>query len=367
MKKSVLIFAAALLVSCADPEPATELLWKVRQSGGMMYAMQDCMCYGKDWHVSLEEAATVAPDRCDVKSVCGDYPAIVGFDLGERELCRAANIDKVPWEFMRRAAVAHAGRGGIVTFSWHARNPLTGGDAWDCSSDRVVASILPGGSEHYKFMGWLKEVADFLDSLRFDDGSLIPIIFRPYHENTGSWFWWGKDLCTEDEYKALWLMTYEYLVEERDLEGMTWAYSPSNANLVSDAMARYPGDEIIDLIGVDQYDGDKMTEVNPAFTRDLRASLEYLAVQAKEHDMLLAVTETGQGGMTVPDWWTECVLKATEGLPVSYVLTWRNAWDRNDGHWFGPFPGAPCEDDFRDFYDSDRTVFLKQLNQINKR
>ena len=87
-----------------------------------------------------------ALERSDVRDVAGKYPAIVGFDLGGIELGNACNLDGVPFDLMRRAALKHVERGGTVTFSWHPRNPYTGGDAWDISSSEVVRSVLPGGS-----------------------------------------------------------------------------------------------------------------------------------------------------------------------------------------------------------------------------
>ena len=109
---------------------------------------------------------------------------MVGFDLGGIELGNEANLDGVPFGLMRKAALTHLERGGIVTFSWHPRNPLTGGDAWDISSDQVVRSILPGGEKHAEFTLWLKRAADFIQSL----GPGAAVIFRPWHENIGSWF-----------------------------------------------------------------------------------------------------------------------------------------------------------------------------------
>ena len=67
----------------------------------------------------------------------------------------------------------------MVSLSWHARNPKTGGDAWDVSDTTVVKSILPGGENHQKFAGWLGGVADFLHSLKTADGVKIPVLSVP--------------------------------------------------------------------------------------------------------------------------------------------------------------------------------------------
>ena len=325
-------------------------------AGSTMYGHQDDLSYGHAW--------TPADDSCvrsDVREVCGDYPAIVGFDLGGIELGDSANLDGVGFDYMRKAAAAHADRGGIVTFSWHLRNPLTGGDAWDVSSDRVVASILEGGERHDEFLVWLGRLADFLESVKDSEGRTVPCIFRPWHENTGSWFWWGAGLCTPEDYKALWALTYDYLVNERGLKDMLWAYSPSSTDLRSKAMDRYPGDGIVSVIGVDRYDSMGGTEVHQDFVSGMRADLEYLSGIADEHGLMLAVTETGQEGISCPDWWIGALLPAIDGFPVTYVLTWRNAHDRPT-HFFGPWKGAECEADFIAFHDSEKTLFLEDIN-----
>ena len=141
-----LLFLAAIfpLLCCSGPKSGAELLaerlQKSVESGVIMYGHQDDLVYGHTWQVL--DAGGDDFSRSDVKAVCGNYPAVLGLELGELELGGGKNIDGVPFDVIARAAQVHYARGGIVTFSWHPRNPLTGGDAWDVSSDKVVESIL---------------------------------------------------------------------------------------------------------------------------------------------------------------------------------------------------------------------------------
>ncbi|MBR6933789.1 MAG: beta-mannosidase, partial [Bacteroidales bacterium] len=169
-----------------------ERLFETVKAGKILYGHQDDLSYGHAWRVTDPETDSLT--RSDVREVSGHYPAVVGFDLGGIETGDDNNLDSVSFTLMRRAALAHVARGGVVTFSWHPRNPLTGGDAWDISSDKVVGSILPGGEKYGEFRRWLTRVGDFFESLQTPEGERIPFIFRPWHEHTGSWFWWGKDL-----------------------------------------------------------------------------------------------------------------------------------------------------------------------------
>lgn len=358
-----LAFIAAVFISgCASgqsvsaPVTLKDYLEEAAEAGQHFYVHQDALPYGHGWVADPQGPF----DRCDVKDVCGDFPAIVGFDLGGIEMCNPANLDGVPFDVMRAAAQEHVARGGFVTFSWHLRNPLTGGDAWDVSSDQVVASILEGGECHELFMGWLCRVADFLESVKDPDGRPIECIFRPWHENTGSWFWWGAGLCTEQQYIDLWHLTYDYIVNERGLDNCLWAYSPSSTDLEKAAMGRYPGDEIIDIIGVDRYDHSGDSQVHEDFISGLRSDLSYLQGVAQEHGLLLAVTETGEESIPCKTWWTEALQPAIEGFPVCYVLTWRNASERPT-HFFAPWKGAECEEDFIEYYNADNTLFLSDI------
>ena len=378
MMKRILamISVAVIAAGCADKagwphldKGANELMAALRTAsseGRFFYFHQDDLVYGHAWKV--EDAVNDPLDRSDVKSVCGQFPSGVGFDLGGIELGDSANLDGVSFDLMRRAAVTHSGRGGLVTFSWHPRNPLTGGDSWDISSDKAVSSVLEGGENHAKFMDWLSKAADFLGSLKDSKGERIPVIFRPWHENLGSWFWWGGNLCTADEYKALYSLTHRYLAEDRGLKNLVWAYSPNSGLTEESFLSRYPGDGNVDIIGVDHYDfaaadstktdTGRIAEANAFFAKVLRSDMELLAGVAAAHGKLLAFCETGFESIPDPRWWTDVLLESLKDTPVCYVLTWRNAWDK-PGHYYAPFDGSPDAENFKEFCGSDRTIFLK--------
>ena len=342
--------------------PARQLESRLRaaaEEGMIFYGHQDDLSYGHSWVVTDWEHDDLT--RSDVFAVSGQYPAVLGFDLGGIELGDSCNLDGVPFGLIRKAALTHVGRGGIVTFSWHLRNPLTDGDAWDVSSSEVVASVLEGGEKHELFMTWLARTADFLESLQDVDAELIPVIFRPWHEHTGSWFWWGKRLCSVSEYMALWRMTHEYFTEERGLTNLVWAYSPGGGADAAEYMERYPGDAYVDLLGTDiyQYSGteEPIASSNDRYKEQVRSTLAFMTRLGTEHGKVIALTETGLESIPYPAWWTEVLLPAIEDYPVVYVLTWRNAWDR-ETHFYAPFAGAACEEDFRAFAGNEKIGML---------
>ena len=353
--------AAAVLISCApkaetSTTPAEALINRLKadvEAGKIMYGHQDDLMYGHSW--KLEDAASEFV-KSDIHGVCGKYPAVYGMDLGGIEVGWEANLDKNDFDNMRASAVAHHERGGVVTFSWHPRNPLTGGDAWDVSSKEVVASILPGGEKHEFFMGWLSNAADFLGSIKTADGQTVPVVWRPWHEHTGSWFWWGQDLCTTEQYKALWQMTYDYMVKERGLDNLVWAYSPGAGGITPELFAeRYPGDEIIDMVGFDcyQYSTDEV------YIKEMKHALDVMSAFNEGRGKIMAVTETGYEGIPNARWWTDVLYQAVKDYPVSYVLTWRNACDEHmQHHFYGPYPGHLSAENFKEFAELEKIELL---------
>ena len=317
---------------------------------GVMFGHHDDTVYGKDWEF--------VEDGSDVLAVCGDYPAVVSFDLGHLELGDSLSIDKVPFDLIRQEAVKQYQRGGLVSFSWHPRNPKTGGDSWDVSDKTVVTSILPGGENYEKFQQWLNNLNRFICSLQTEDGTKVPVLLRPWHEHTGSWFWWGQDLCTTDEYKQLWRMTTDYLEQNGAADQILYAYSTGTEPKDTAAyLERYPGDDIIEVIGFDGY----QREDKNLYLNDMAVCLAVVDSIAKAHDKILAITETGYEAIPDSVWWTETLLPLMGDYPVSYVLLWRNAREY-DTHFFGPYPGHASANDFIKFHQHPKTLFSKDVN-----
>jgi hypothetical protein len=167
----ILSVSYSFAVKPTDPKatPETVKLYQnlmKHQSKGLMFGHQDALAYGEGW--VYEEG------RSDVKDVCGDYPAVYGWELGHLELGDAYSLDSVHFDKIQNWIKIVYERGGVNTISWHLRNPLTGGTSWDVSSKEVVKSILPGGSKHEVFKGYLDKLATFLLALKTDDEPTFP-------------------------------------------------------------------------------------------------------------------------------------------------------------------------------------------------
>ena len=324
----------------------------IGQSAHFLFGHQDDLAYGVHWK---RESG-----RSDVRESCGSYPALYGWELSKLGT-RENNIDSVSFEDMRRWIIEAYERGGVNTISWHMDNPVTGGNSWDTTS--AVYSILPGGEHHAWFLNKLDLFAEFVNSL--ESGKLfkhkIPIIFRPWHEHTGAWFWWGETHRRADEYKALWRFTLHYLREEKGLHQLIYAYSTDIFSSKEEYLACYPGDEYVDIFGMDDYH-DLSLQGSPAM---LTHRLGMLVELAEERGKVAALTETGQETIEHPYWWTGTLLKHIQddekAKRIAYVMVWRNARLQ---HHYAPFPGHKSRPDFVLFRHQSAVLFENDLPNI---
>ena len=320
--------AAIAFVACSTPKQeksssiAEQLYSRLDtlSKKGYMCGHEDATMYGVTWEWDA--------DKCDIQATVGDFPAVMGFDLGGIEMGDAKNLDSVPFTRIHDEIVKHHKKGGIITISWHPRNPLTG--------------------------GWMKRVGDFLETLKTEEGQRVPVIFRPWHENNGSWFWWGQKLCSDEEFHGLWNMLQDYL-NSRGLDNLLWSYSPNLDGNWDEAryIARYPGNDRVSLIGEDAYQWG--TEED--FKKQLTADLDFVSAFAKKNGKLFAMTECGYKNMPDSKWWTRVLMPIMDKYQICYFLLWRNYKEE----YFGPSPELPCAADFKRLYEAPNTLFLRDI------
>ncbi len=327
----------------------------------VLFGHQDDLAYGYDW--------IAEPGRSDVKESAGAYPALYGWEVSGIEKNAPRNIDNVDFTRMREWIAEGYRRGGVITISWHVGNPLTGGNAWDTTS--AVTTILPGGVRHEQFKRSLDKLASFLAALRAPSkltgaDAPIPIIFRPWHELTGGWFWWGVPHTKNDEFARLWRFTVEYLRDVKGLHNLLYAYAPNAAGPtgVDTYMSGYPGDAYVDVLGYDRYLDPPVSAAQiQSFTREL----SWVVRQAESRGKIPALTETGMTAVRDSLFWTQRLARIVEGDSLSrriaYVMVWRNAnrAGRTDEHFFAPYRGQQSERDFRRFKADPLFLFEDEL------
>jgi mannan endo-1,4-beta-mannosidase len=258
-------------------------------------------------------------------------------------------------------------RGGITTLSWHADNIATGGSSWDCKQDTVVRSILEGGVHHKQYLTWLGKVAAFFLDLKDENGVLIPVIFRMFHEHTGDWFWWCSKQCTPEEYKALWRMTADYLQKTKQVHNLIYAYSSSSGRDEAHYLERYPGDDYADIVAYDCYVQGKDSTAVAKYKEAMDHNLKIITGYAAKSGKLPAIGETGMESIPDPTYFTQTVYPVISRYKIAWILFWRNALEKDrPDHFYVPFAGHLSEDDFIRFVNEDNILMNKDAGQTEQ-
>ncbi|WP_121356428.1 glycoside hydrolase family 26 protein [Flavisolibacter nicotianae] len=322
-----------------------------------LFGHQHATEYGHGW--AGEE------NRSDVKSVTGSHPAVIGVDLSGFSGQPAATVQKEK-ERVRKTVEETYNRGGVTTVAWHFNNPVSpGGFYWkDSVSLPAVKYIIPGGQANNTYKEILRGIGDWAKSTIGKDGKLVPMVFRPFHEFDGGWFWWGAPHCTKEEFVSLWRFTVSYLRDSVGVHNFIYAFSPDNRfNSEEEYLQRYPGDAWVDMVGIDNYgDMGRDGKYNlDAAIRKLKIVSDYAVKKGK----LAAFTETGLESLPNSNWWNDVLLKVmkSEGMRLSYVLVWRND-QHSPTHYYAPFPGHSSVPDFLKFYNDPYTLFENDLKNI---
>ncbi len=270
-----------------------------------------------------------------IRSVTGQLPALCGFELlgyspnirpelsGEEcltEAARARGTLRKAWEWAKL--------GGLITFTWHWFSPLGGADKSFFSKNTDFSAkkaATPGSPENIALLCDLDYMAGLLRP--FCDEH-IPILWRPFHESEGNWFWWGRDGA--EACRMLYSIMYERFVYKYHLDNLIWVHnSPKREN--------YPGDGMADVISRDLYP--------PAHEhRDLSKEYEELR-HVTSADKLAAVAEIG----TIPD-----VPAITQmHIPWSWYMTWSGEYGGSDKY--------TSEEELRRAYGCENAVTLERL------
>lgn len=350
----------------AEARKTLRLLHDLVGDGRILLGHQDPTAYGVGWKPAPGDAIPSIEERGDIVQVTGDHPAVHGWGVDDPEY-EEQNIDGISWDLMRELIVSGHQRGGLQVFSWHPRNPVTETDAWD-TSIRVVADLLPGGNLNSWLNDRLDGIANYFSSLQSGEGDNvqpIPVVFRPYHEMNGSWFWWGRDHATTQEYIELYRYTFDYLTKARNQNQILWAYSPDRFDSLTEFLERYPGDDYVDILGLDNYYDFYGEGRSPQmFTEQLRI----LTTLAQQRGKVAAVTETGLESIPNSNWFTQVLAPAlfadSVSSRVAYLMLWRN--DRKEHH-YAPFPGHPSVPDFVDFVADPRIMLESDLASYSQR
>lgn len=310
----------------------------------------------------------------DIKKNTGSDPAILGSDF---MFITDKNNNNQPdnWFYQEEekiiiAAKAVYAKGIINTFCWHLREPIKEDSFYtaDMIADQkanAFKSILPGGVNHEWYKKKLDKIASVLLNLKGSKGELIPIIFRPFHEFDGSWFWWGANFATAQEYKTAYQFTVDYLKNSKGVHNILYAFSPDNSYTTeANYLSRYPGDKYVDVLGMDNYgdfDNQGQSGANKA-----NSKLKIIADLAKAKVKIAALTETGyqvtNAKMPITDWFSTYLYSAltSNDIEVSYAMLWNNTKDA----YFVPNGAVSNAADLKTFATKPKITLVNSLPKM---
>lgn len=340
-----------VLADKSADDSAKYLLARINEISKVGYAFghQDATSYGLGWK---NEGSS---NRSDVFDVSGDHPAVYGFEIGHIEKYAIYNLDTVSFGLMAELIKKAHSNGGIISISWHPDNPNTKSSAWD--NTKAVPYILQGGVMKAKYDAWLATVANFLNSLESDNGQKIPVVFRPFHEMNGNWFWWGRESCTPEEFKKLWRETFSALTEVYNVHNVLYCYSTDAVENSEEYLRFYPGDSYVDILGIDLYHKNTTIEYEAL----LNNNLDMLSKISDMKGMPFAMSEGGMEKIPITDWWTQVLDKNVSTKGLAWVLVWRNA---NKSHFYAPYKGHSSALDFVKFKNLEHVLFLEDVGNI---
>lgn len=188
-----------------------------------------------------------------IYKITGKYPAIWGSDFGFADSTH--DIDNIKYRPLIVPEIKKFhDMGSIITMTYHQANPLIGEPCQfregvqSKLSDDQWGDLLTPGTDIYN--SWKKQM-DIIGKILLEVQDLnIPILFRPYHEMNGFWFWWGGRKGKEG-FIALWKQLYHYYTDSLNINNLIWVWSPDKPWF--GLTEYYPGDEYVDIIACDMY------------------------------------------------------------------------------------------------------------------
>ncbi len=187
-----------------------------------------------------------------VNKITGKYSAIYGCDFGMSTGEAPEKAEQIRLGVVKKA-IQWWNAGGIVTLCWHESLPGSTVQTFKNTQKKISQAefndlITPGTKGYDLLIGEIDQIAVYLKMLR---DAKVPVLWRPYHEMNGGWFWWGK----KDNFSQLWDILYDRLTNYHGLNNLLWVFGPNcpiNKN-IAPYRNFYPGGSKVDILAFDAY------------------------------------------------------------------------------------------------------------------
>jgi mannan endo-1,4-beta-mannosidase len=290
----------------ATPE-AQELL-------AYLYSVQGTLSgqHNQMWHMSEPSER--------IQTLTGKYPRIWGGEWGFSD--ERHDIDNVKYRprLLDEIRKQHAA-GRIIVMSYHQASPtigepcdFVGGVQVNLTEDEWDGILSKGTPLNQVWADHVDQLAEALLTLQKEK---IPVIFRPYHEMNGGWFWWGGDA---ERFKALWAITFNRFVNYHGLHNLLWAWNPDKPH--EGVEAYFPGHDTVDLLGTDIYPPQNDGETYPQAWYDRMAALaEGKPLALSEMSKLPTSEELTRQPWTYLMGWDDLVFQVNTGDEIRAFYT----------------------------------------------
>ncbi|MDR2599973.1 MAG: beta-mannosidase [Oscillospiraceae bacterium] len=244
-----------------------------------------------------------------IYEITGKRPALIGLDFIDYTPSRQAFGAS---SFETEAALEAWENNAIVTFCWHWGAPtpyITG--TWyrafytDHSQRGFFKKIMDGNDpEGYQML--LDDIDVIAEQLAILRDAGVPILWRPLHEASGGWFWWGTD---REGYLELWKIMFERLTYHHNMTNLIWVWNGQHKDW-------YPGDEYVDIIGEDIY--------TTPYDYSSKSSRFFEAAEYTDAKKIIVLSENGE--LFDPD------LAMRDGARWGYWCVWNGEFTTTEQH-----------------------------------
>ena len=319
-------------------------------------AHSDQFIFGQEFPMSFKLNGTRNDlSTSDSKEVAGDHPGVFGIDphymLYKSAADRLLHINE--------AKYAHD-NGAVVTFDFHQQsrydNSIYMANITTAKDKSLMYDIVKdlNGSRTWYYNEIDQVISIINNDLNF------PVVWRLFHEMDGNWFWWGSAATNHSKqlYIDFFKLTVDHIKNKTNF--VLFAWSP-NREFTADY---YPGDNYVDIVGVDIYDTDGF---------NMQQTLIKLTNFSLEHNKIAVLSEVGRNKYIneAHDFWTKTILKpikeAGSSIKIAWVLSWFNApWKSSQDDLFIPNKesSTKAKNDFIEFKNDKQTLFLEDVKSM---
>ena len=283
-----------------------------------------------------------------VYKVTGKYPAMVGLDLEKALYSTDEN-------YSIEQAIEVDKRGGIVLLTWHWNSPIVAGDTshfyTDKTNFRLKNVIFDKNSAGYKTL--VDNIDCISEQMKILAQLDIPVLWRPLHEASGGWFWWGAD--SGKEYVELWNIMYDRMTNYHHLNNLIWVANPQKGG------DWYVGDDKCDMLGDDPY----------YYGDDLRKEYNKDRANSKRFKKTYAISKNKMIAMSEIDFVPDIELMWKNNTKWLFYLTWCREFvcvkDKNSSEnlvdYLPEYAGSyTTKEELQAVYNNDKAIYLGNLN-----